>query len=883
MMKLSKFRTIIYFVSKGSKFNLLQFLTLAVLTSVLAIGLKVDFYGYKVDFIRSEVMGFEQKIWYHDLNEDGNSERLEYRFENEDHHSLAVIGDDRVIEHYSFNGEKFPNNTLYDQSSSNPGHDLCTFIFRYDSLFCILLNPIDDNSRMQEIFITILPENFQQTDLHIETIGWINRDTEPELLVMLGSRWLEIASQSIRINPKKGVAMQNPLPTRLSNPKIFKLPNNEDLIIYGDLYLNRSKEFRSDSVLEINLPVLNQSLSPLFPAVPVPAFTSMIKVFPIVSGGETRIAAIIDNPERLNSRQTEIRIYSLSGQQISTMKMPMLNENPTWAFFRNMNYRLASLNREESNSLYGFSVRCIKNIDDCNINPLKDLRDNQVYQTVKIGDQIWMAQNLNYEGSKPNWKVPEDSISDGKYGRLYTWESAIRACPQGWHLPTDAEWQVMEIYAGMNKAAYELGWRKYGNVGRKIQAREGWINDKTTNETGFSSLPVGHWEINDSIRNYGKHSYFWTSTQADEWMIYQAKKPESPCFVIHTSGFVQPFQTDGLKSKPFSIPRFKLPKYQISDLDGEGEDEFIYLANRGEKIAILNSHLSHPKELAITYRHGEAILSPNFKKGQVENWYLQNGDQVWEFAFLNNNRWLSTLYVLLIFGGLFFLMAISQAIQRSRTMKKLETEEKILHLQYQGLASQFNPHLTFNLFNTVSGFIGDNQKDIAIELTHKYAKLLRRTMFNGRNFKISLQEELETVIDYLDLEVLISEGLFNYQIDINSEFFGYGIPRSLLYMFVENGIKHGTRTQPVSPTIRIIGREESSGLIIEVMDNGFGTFHQENGKPSGTRNGFKIIDEVLQLYRLRTGSDIKYEFIPCCDPSPDKFTLIRLTLPTEKH
>ena len=139
-----------------------------------------------------------------------------------------------------------------------------------------------------------------------------------------------------------------------------------------------------------------------------------------------------------------------------------------------------------------------------------DSRDGKTYKKITVGNQTWMAQNLNYaaKGSKC-YKKSEGNCE--KYGRLYKWSTAKSACPTGWHLPSDAEWTALTDYVGGSSTA-----------GTKLKATSGWNNDGNgTDEYGISASPGGIGYSDGDFNYAGNDGYWWSSTDRGFWSAWR--------------------------------------------------------------------------------------------------------------------------------------------------------------------------------------------------------------------------------------------------------------------------------------------------------------------------------------------------------------------------
>ena len=189
---------------------------------------------------------------------------------------------------------------------------------------------------------------------------------------------------------------------------------------------------------------------------------------------------------------------------------------------------------------------------DADANTLTDFRDGQIYKTVSIGDQVWMAENLNYAytdvpfeisgntDDSTSWCYDNDPVNCSKYGRLYTWAAAMDSvgtwsanskgcgylktcspsnpvrgvCPKDWHLPSNDEWNTLVNAVGDSITA-----------GKVLKSTSGWnnYNGKGGNGTdafGFSAFSTGYRVASGSYSTEGDYANVWSSTEDDDEGAY---------------------------------------------------------------------------------------------------------------------------------------------------------------------------------------------------------------------------------------------------------------------------------------------------------------------------------------------------------------------------
>lgn len=134
-----------------------------------------------------------------------------------------------------------------------------------------------------------------------------------------------------------------------------------------------------------------------------------------------------------------------------------------------------------------------------------DPRDGIEYKTVKIGNQIWMAENLKYK-CKDSYSYKDNKLNDENYGRLYTFYSLKNATPPGWHIPSAEEWDTMLQYVNEHKESNACG--------TCLKANHSCWKCKDavplgTNQFGFSAWAAGYKDSMTFYHDQGYEAHFW--------------------------------------------------------------------------------------------------------------------------------------------------------------------------------------------------------------------------------------------------------------------------------------------------------------------------------------------------------------------------------------
>ncbi len=319
------------------------------------------------------------------------------------------------------------------------------------------------------------------------------------------------------------------------------------------------------------------------------------------------------------------------------------------------------------------------------------------------------------------------------------------------------------------------------------------------------------------------------------------------------------------------------------DIDRDGEKEFLFTGTEKGEAVVYRNDFSNPVTLKLDENAASYRWSVLEKKDESPKIFI-NAD-LYSYIFTYQKTFLYKLRFVLfipIFLFIFFTHLLTQKIKNYRQLKFDHTQKQISELQVKSVQNQLDPHFTFNIFSSFANLINEKDTDRADYIFSKYAGLLKTNVMNSENIRITLQEELDFVSSYLELEKFRYQGKFSFTItmdtDIDKQML---IPKMLLHIFSENAVKHGLRHLDSGGKLLIHGHKHKGTVYIIITDNGIGRAKAKEYAGFSTGKGLKIMDQILDAYHRLYKTKITYSVSDLFEHNRASGTEIKIRIPVK--
>lgn len=237
----------------------------------------------------------------------------------------------------------------------------------------------------------------------------------------------------------------------------------------------------------------------------------------------------------------------------------------------------------------------------------------------------------------------------------------------------------------------------------------------------------------------------------------------------------------------------------------------------------------------------------------------------------SNRLWLliSTLAALLSVSIVLFLYYFQK-------QRKLRNEKEKAELEQRLLRTQMEPHFIFNTLSALQSFVRFDEKEKTLKYLNQFGRLLRSSLELSRESQVPLNEEIETLENYLSLQQMRYDDAFSYQINIDEEedLESIHIPPMLIQPFVENAIMHGFDSKKRDGKLQISFEIKEHTLIVRIKDNGKGISQQQD--ESGHKSlSTAISKERLEILARESGYPAGFKI----SSSAEQGTLVEITIP----
>lgn len=319
------------------------------------------------------------------------------------------------------------------------------------------------------------------------------------------------------------------------------------------------------------------------------------------------------------------------------------------------------------------------------------------------------------------------------------------------------------------------------------------------------------------------------------------------------------------------------------DIDGDEEEELIFRNRDQQMITIYRKDLSHGFEVEIVNESNIEYSSLKRNKGTLNELVIQFGQRYYLISYGKNPefyfRYFAYLFFFLLAAGFIYLI---QLMQEYRLREKYRNERNLAALQLRLVKKQVDPHFLFNVINTLSYNVLQEDPESAYTGISRLAKFMRSAVEWGDKITRPLKEELEVVRIYLDLFSNQHPGRFEFNIEVREGVdLGLPVPVMIIQSFVENAVKHGISARDGHGHVKVLAYADSRNLYLEIRDNGVGRKKaKESTETAGTGKGLNLMQQYMDLLNRINEGKVGYSIEDLEDEAGQPTgTLVKVSIP----
>jgi hypothetical protein len=282
---------------------------------------------------------------------------------------------------------------------------------------------------------------------------------------------------------------------------------------------------------------------------------------------------------------------------------------------------------------------------------------------------------------------------------------------------------------------------------------------------------------------------------------------------------------------------------QKVSLSGTGSGEFILNGLNNVSLYIFDYDFSNKVTIDLPEQikalRTETDLGPGYLM-------VQSGNNEYYYHYVKNRYfWLKYPFYFLIYCLSAGFIRLIQKMAEKRVQERYALQEQVRELQLKSVNNQIDPHFMFNLFNTIASLMKKGEQDKALQAFIRFTKLVRSNLENGERLTRTLEDELDIVNNWLELNrlrygeklayaIVISEGVNEMTL----------VPKMFLQIHMENALKHGLAAKKGDWKVKVMVNQVADYLCASIEDNGIGRKKAEELKLFSSKKGHKMLQAI---------------------------------------